>query len=59
MVQDLLVREQGQAEGWDVVGGRVEEGWEETVLEQARVGTVFAPVVGRGLPIKLASLAIT
>ena len=56
-MQDLLVREQGQAEGWDVVG--VWEGWGETALEQARVGTVFAPVVGRGLPIKLASLAIT
>jgi len=57
MVQDLLVREQGQAEGWDVVG--VWEGWEETVLEQARVGTVFAPVVGRGFLTKLASHAIT
>jgi len=57
MAQDLLVREQGQAEGWDVVG--VWEGWGETAMEQARVEAVFAPVVGRRFPIKLVALAIT
>jgi len=59
MEQALPVKDRGQVGEWVVAWGRVEEGWGAIVLERVPAGAVYVPVVGRGFPIKLVSLAIT